>query len=495
MTASRLACLLAGAGLLCACAVAGGGPDGASGQADAADPPVGGNPGSGGRSAGGSSGAAGLGAGGSQTPGVGGTVGGGGTGAGGNRPSDGGSDAATSTGDARGGAGGAAGSPAGTGGTSGASGSHWVGTWGGAPQLTEVANLPPAPLSNSTLRQVVHVSLGGDQIRVRFSNEFGDGPLTINQAHVAVCPASPVDSSIDPTTDRALSFSGRPSITIAQGAAVWSEPLAFSVAALGNLSITIAFGSVPGAVTGHPGSRTTSYQQAGAGNLGAASLAAAQPTDHWYVLSGVDVLAGAGARAVVVLGDSISDGRGSTTNRNDRWPDDLARRVSAGGGPPAAVAVINQGIGGNAVTAGGLGPTALARFSRDVLGQSGARWVILFEGVNDLGGGVGAPAITSAFANLIAQAHAQALLAYGATITPFGSNAYYTAAHESARQAVNAYIKSGVFDGTIDFDAAVRDSSSPPRLQAAYDSGDGLHLNPAGYQKLADTVDLTLFAR
>jgi lysophospholipase L1-like esterase len=225
-------------------------------------------------------------------------------------------------------------------------------------------------------------------------------------------------------------------------------------------------------------------------------MTAAQMTDHWYVLSGVDVLAAAAARAVVVLGDSISDGRGSTTNGNDRWPDDLARRFAAAAATPAALAlaVINQGIGGNAVTGGGLGPTALSRFSRDVLGQSGARWVIFFEGVNDLGGGVGAPAITSAYANLVAQAHAQGLLAFGATITPFGSNAYYTVAHESARQAVNTYIKSGVFDGIIDFDAAVRDTSNPPRLQAAYDSGDGLHLNPAGYRKLADTVDITLFA-
>jgi lysophospholipase L1-like esterase len=157
--------------------------------------------------------------------------------------------------------------------------------------------------------------------------------------------------------------------------------------------------------------------------------------------------------------------------------------------------VVNAGIGGNAVTSGGLGPTGLSRFSRDILGQSGVRWVIIFEGVNDIGAGVSASTLTSAYATLISQARGQGLRVYGATITPFGSNTYYTPAHETVRQSVNTYIRGGNFDAFIDFDAAVRDTSNPPRLQAAYDSGDGLHLNPAGYQKLADTVNLTLFSQ
>ena len=197
---------------------------------------------------------------------------------------------------------------------------------------------------------------------------------------------------------------------------------------------------------------------------------------------------------VVVLGDSIADGRGSTTNGNDRWPDDLARRLQANA-PTAGVAVMNQGIGGNAITAGGLGPTAIARYSRDVLGQSGVRWVVVFEGVNDIGGGATADSITSAYGSFISMAHARNLLIYGATITPFGSNAYYSVAHEATRQAVNTYIRSGAFDGFIDLDAAVSDTSAPPKLQPAYDSGDGLHSTPAGYQKMADTFDLTLFTR
>jgi len=374
---------------------------------------------------------------------------------------------------------------------SGGGGTAWVGTWTGAPQLTETANLPPASLTNAVLRQVVHVSVGGSQLRVRFSNEFGNGPVTINAAHVAVCTANPVNSTIDTSTDRALAFSAHASVTIAAGQAVWSDALNFTLAPLSNVSVTVAFGSTPGNVTGHPGSRTTSYLQSGSSNVSAASMSSALTADHWYILSGVDVMSD--ARAIAILGDSITDGRGSTTNGNNRWTDDLARRLQQSGA--TKVAVLNQGIGGNAVTSGGLGPTGLSRFSRDILNQSGVRWVIIFEGVNDIGAGVAASTLTSAYDTLISQARAKGLRVYGATITPFGSNAYYSVAHESVRQSVNTYIRSGKFDAFIDFDAAVRDTSNPPKVQAAFDSGDGLHLNPAGYQKLADTVNLTLFAQ
>jgi lysophospholipase L1-like esterase len=374
---------------------------------------------------------------------------------------------------------------------SGGGASGWVGTWSGAPQLTESTNLPPASLSNSTLRQVVHVSVGGSQLRVRFSNEFGNGSVTINAAHVARCNANPVNSTIDTATDRALAFSGSASVTIAQGQARWSDPITFALAPLSNLSVTVAFGGTPSNVTGHPGSRTTSYLQSGSSNVSAAAMTSALTTEHWYILSGVDAMTD--ARAVAILGDSITDGRGSTTNGNNRWPDALAARLQASGA--TKIAVLNQGIGGNAVTSGGLGPTGLSRFSRDILGQSGVRWVIVLEGVNDIGAGVSAATLTGAYDTLIAQARAQGLRVYGGTISPFGSNSYYSPAHESVRQSVNTYIRSGKFDGFIDFDAAVRDTSNPPRLQAAYDSGDGLHLNPAGYQKMADTVNLALFAQ
>src|SRR5262249_50025429 len=227
----------------------------------------------------------------------------------------------------------------------------------------------------------------------KLSNEFGNGPVTINAAHVAVCTANPVNSTIDTTTDRALTFSGGASVTIAQGQAVWSDALNFTLAPLSNLSVTVAFGSTPSNVTGHPGSRTTSYLQSASSNVSAASMTSALTADHWYILSGVDTMAT--AKSIGILGDSITDGRGSTTNGNDRWPDDLARRLRSSGA--TKVAVVNAGIGGNAINSGSVGPTGVSRYSRDILGQSGVRWAIIFEGVNDIGANsVAASTVTSA---------------------------------------------------------------------------------------------------
>ena len=208
----------------------------------------------------------------------------------------------------------------------------------------------------------------------------------------------------------------------------------------------------------------------------------------------MEVVADAASRAIVVLGDSLTDGRGSTTDRNNRWPDQFALRLSTN--PPTAnLAVINMGIGGNGVFHG-LGPSAQARFERDVLNQSAARWLIFFEGVNDIGGGASAQSLTNAYAAFVDRAHARNLRAYGATITPFGGNGYYTTEHEATRQTVNAWIRnSAKFDAVIDFDAVVRHPMTLTNLLSAYDSGDGLHLNPAGYRAMADAIDLSLFAR
>jgi lysophospholipase L1-like esterase len=373
---------------------------------------------------------------------------------------------------------------------------HWVGAWTASPYPVPSGNMPPASLSNSVLRQVVHVSLGGSRIRIQFSNLSGNGPVTINSAHVAICNAAPaVDSTVDTTTDKALAFSGTASVTIAQGQEIWSDPIDFTVAALGNVSITTAFGSVPSGLSGHAGSRTTSYQQTGSTDVSAASMASAQTVDSWYYISGIDVMAGASAKAIVAIGDSITDGRGTDTNKNNRWTDDLAVRLQANAAT-SNVAIMNQGIG--ATTLVGTGTAAQSRFSRDVLGQSGVRYAIVFDGVNDIGGGASFASMKPVYDGLIGQAHNSGLLVYGATITPFGANSYYTAAHESVRQQVNTYVKSGVFDGYLDFDAAVTDSGNPPKLLAAYDTWaqtDGLHLSPAGYQKLADSADLTLFTK
>jgi lysophospholipase L1-like esterase len=356
------------------------------------------------------------------------------------------------------------------------------------------------------LRQVTHVSIGGSQIRVQFSNLFGNGPVTINSAHVALCKATPaVDSTIDTTTDTALAFSGIASVTIAQGQEVWSDPLDFAVPALGNVTITTAFGTVPTNVVGHSGSRTTSYLQTGSSTVNAASMTSATNTfQHWYYISGMDVMAPASAVGAVAIGDSLTDGRGTDNDKNDRWTDDLAVLMQANAAT-ANVSMMNQGIGATALI-GTTGTAAQARFARDVLQQDGVRYAIVFDGVNDIGaGGATAAAVEAAYQDLIGRAHGQGLLIYGATITPFAApascttcNTYYSMATETVRQDVNTYIKSGVFDGVLDFDAAVTDGGTPPMLQATYATWtqmDYLHPGPTGYQAMASAVGLTLFTK
>jgi lysophospholipase L1-like esterase len=368
----------------------------------------------------------------------------------------------------------------------------WIGTWSTGPQLTEQANLPPAPgLANNTLRQKVFPTLSGSRVRVLFSNEFGNGPVTFNAAHIASAGNA---GAIDVNTDRALAFNGMPSATIPAGGTQYSDPIDFPVTALSSVAITLQFGAAPSDVTGHPGSRTTSYLQAG--NAVTAANVAGATTDHWYYITGIDVEVPSPAGAIVALGDSITDGRGSTTNANDRWPDALARRLQADP-TKTSIAVLNQGIGGNAVLTGGLGPTAVARFQRDVLEQRGVRWVIVLEGVNDLGGandaGI-ADRMIQAYQGFIDRAHAQGLLVYGVPILPFAGSQYDTPVRLAARDTINNWVRtSGSFDAVIDLDAAVRDPANQSRLLGAYDSGDALHLNPTGYQAMGAAIDLSLF--
>lgn len=373
--------------------------------------------------------------------------------------------------------------------------SHWVATWGCAMQLTEPKNVPPPPgLTSNTLRQIIHASLGGKQLRVRCSNLFGTNAVVLKSVHVALNPGTTASSIIDPTTDKTLTFNDAPSAVIPAGKEILSDTIAFDLPPLANLAISIYFGETSGNITGHPGSRTTSYILPG-NTVTSTNMAGAVKTAHWYNITGVEVLSPNSNRTVVVLGDSITDGRGSTTDRNDRWPDELAQRLQANAAT-RNVAVINMGIGGNAIY-GGLGPAAVKRFERDVLNQSGARWLIIFEGVNDIGGnskGTVATNLIAAYTQFIAKAHARGIRAYGATITPFGGSSYYTTSHEASRLTVNTWIRTNkLCDAVLDFDAVTRDPVRLTNLQSVYDSGDHLHLSPAGYQAMAEAIDPSLF--
>lgn len=374
---------------------------------------------------------------------------------------------------------------------------EWAPTWYAPQQLTEPRNMPPAPLTGATLRQVIYPRIGGQRVRLRLSNIFGSGPMAITSVHLA---RSTGQSAIDTASDRALTFGGAAAVTIAAGDSAVSDPVSFDLPGNAPVAITMVISQAPDGVTGHPGSRMTSFLMAGDW-VRAASLPEAARTEHWYAITGLDVVA-SGRRTLVTLGNSITDGRGSITDQNNRWPDLLALRLQA---DPRTrnVTVINVGIGGNTILRGGLGPTALARLDRDVLNQPGVRWVIIKEGVNDLGGARQpgeatrvAQELIAAYQQIIARAHARSILMYGGTILPFGGNNYGSPEQLAARQTVNDWIRSsGVFDAVIDFDAALRDPARPDWLLPANDTGDHLHPNENGYRVMADFIDLALFTR
>jgi lysophospholipase L1-like esterase len=383
---------------------------------------------------------------------------------------------------------------------------HWVGTWASAQQIPEPGNaLPDEAWRDTTIRQIVRLSAGGSRLRLRLSNAFGSAPLRLVGVHVARA-VSPGSARIDPASDREVTFAGSREAVIPAGADYLSDPVALPVPPLSSLAISIRVDGPPARQTGHPGSRATSYMAAGDA-LAAIDLPGARRVEHWYSISGVEISAPAPAAAIVAFGDSITDGHGATTDGNDRWPDDLAARLQAA---PAtrAIAVLNLGIGGNRLLLDGLGPNALARFDRDVIARPGARWVIVLEGVNDLGTlsrDAPVPAeihrglvdrILAAYAQMIERAHAHGIKAIGATILPYGGSAYYHpgAAGGADRQAVNRWIR-GHFDAVADFDAVTRDPAHPERLRPDLDSGDGLHPSPAGYRAMAAAIPLSLFRR
>ncbi len=384
----------------------------------------------------------------------------------------------------------------------------WIATWGASQQIPEPQNtLPSADLSDATLRQIVHLSAGGAELRVHLSNVFGTEPLHVTSVHIAR-PLSPNSPAIDPQSDRALTFAGAPDVTIPAGAEFVSDPITFNAPALSDLAVSFHLDVPPARETSHPGSRATSWYVHG-NAVSAPSLSSPSKVDHWFQVSEVDVEANSNAASVVALGDSITDGHAATTNGNDRWPDVLAARLQHAP-DTRSIGVSNQGIGGNHLLTDGLGPNALARFDRDVLAPAGVRWVILLEGVNDLGGLTRdgeVPAekhaalvqrILASYQQIIARAHAHGLRVFGATITPYVGSDYYHPGplSEADRQAVNAWIRTpGHFDAVVDFDRVVRDPLHPDRILQPYDSGDHLHPSPAGYKAMGEAIPLSLFAQ
>jgi lysophospholipase L1-like esterase len=373
---------------------------------------------------------------------------------------------------------------------------HWVDTWAAPPDAAGPA------LKAQTVRQIVRVSVGGASLRIRLSNLYGSGPITIGPVHIAV---QATGSSIQPGSDHALTFDGKSNVTIAKGESVLSDPVAASVAPLQELAISLYVAGMSGPSTIHDAGIATAYVADGDVTANR-TLPHSEVNASRFFVTDVEVAALPSASAMVAFGDSITDGINSTADANRRWPDVLASRLQAD--PKlASIAVVNAGISGNRILNDGAGESALKRFDRDALSKPHVHWIVVLEGINDIGWAgqattpdevVSAQQIIDGMKTLIARAHAKGMKIYGATLTPFGGMTwpYHSAAGEQKRQAINAWIRnSGAFDAVIDFDKTVRDPAHPDRFLPAYDSGDHLHPSDAGYKAMANAIDLSLFAQ
>jgi lysophospholipase L1-like esterase len=392
---------------------------------------------------------------------------------------------------------------------------HWVGTWSTAvvahprsvPAESAAAyQAPSTPLpqlirskvgfedggphfANHTLRQIVDTTIGGERVRVVFSNAFGTDSLEIGSAQIALQES---DSAIVAKSSMPLTFASRRSATIPAGFVLVSDPVSLTVPDFARLAIDLYLPSDSATwtspATTHPDALQSSYVSFPGDYTGVSDLPVMTTTKAWFFLASVEVSGSAAIGAIVAFGDSITDGT--------RWPHELAKRLAD---RSLRFAVINQGISGNQLLADGAGASAIARFDRDVLAQSGATHVIVLESINDIGIGFNDPwpsvnDLILGHRQLIKRARGSGLKIYGATLTPFEGSLYWTPEGEAKRQALNEWIRTGkAYDGVIDFDAAVRDPSLPARLRPQYDPGDHLHLNDAGYRAMANSIDLGLF--
>ncbi len=399
---------------------------------------------------------------------------------------------------------------------------HWVGTWSASPvaapnvppaasaNATTPPSAPPAPplallgTSGQTLREIVHVSIGGSLVRIVLTNEFGVEPLTIAAAHIALRPGGiTAGSEVQLTSANALTFNGQPSVIIPPGVAVLSDPVALKLPALSDLAISLYVPAQPlTSITQHGAGYQTNYAVDG-NHVGDKTLDDPRTFFSWRFVKEVDVMAPASSAAVVTLGDSITDGTASPRDANARWPNVLAARLQSNK-KTAGIAVLNEGIGGNRLLNDVTGPSALSRFDRDVLSHPGVRYLIILEGINDIGrtaqpnkpgDPITTPQLLLALQQLIDRAHAHGIKVYGATLTPFVGARYATPEGEVMRQAENAFIRSGKFDAILDFDKATQDPAHPAALLPANDSGDHLHPKAEGYKAMGNSIDLKLFSK
>ena len=385
---------------------------------------------------------------------------------------------------------------------------HWVVTWGTAEALVR----PPAPANppaqtspgaagfkNQTVRMVARTSIAGQRVRIKVENEFGAAPVAIGAGHIAL---RGTDSEIVAGSDRALTFDGKPGCILSPGVIRVSDPVDLKVPALTDLAVSLYFPGETGPPTNHGTGLHTTYISKEGDFTGQSAIADATTSLSYYYLAAIDVEAPAGAAALVTFGDSITDGTRSTPNTDHSWPALLAVRL-AKNKATSTIGVANMGISGNRVLYDGAGASALARFDRDVLNQSGVKWVMLLEGINDIGR-VGTPTpeaptaddLIAGYRQFIDAAHTHGIKVVGCTLTPYMGAGYSREAGEAVREAVNTFIRTGgAFDAVVDFDAATRDSADPQRIRAAFDPGDHLHPNDAGYQAMANAVDLSIFTR